>query len=314
MKIGPARYSSPWGKRSPHSRNRSRAVLAGLALALMTSLTGAATASAQLPEFNLLGTAGSLSGNYTTFTTMNMSTGAFSGHATIDGENFSVTGSESGGTVTSTYVYLADPSYMSFNTGTFGILSDGDVGGPGSFHDTNGTMEPTSTDLNLPAGTKPTTTTTVCSPAGSSDRCTAKVSGSGGAPTGNATFSSAAGRFPGSPACVLSGGSCSVSFTAPSGGSVSSVKAVYSGDTTFRVSQGAATSTKPRSCTVPKLSGDTLKAASKALKAAGCAVGKVTKSKSAKVAKGRVISSKPKSRTRHKKGTKVAVVLSRGKH
>ena len=67
-----------------------------------------------------------------------------------------------------------------------------------------------------------------------------------------------------------------------------------------------------RACIVPKLKGDTLKKAKSALRKADCKLGKVTK-RAAKVRKGRVISSKPKARTKHKAGTKVALTISKGK-
>ena len=49
-------------------------------------------------------------------------------------------------------------------------------------------------------------------------------------------------------------------------------------------------------CKVPALKGKTLAAAKKALKKANCAVGTVTNKPSSKVAKGKVISSKPEGR------------------
>jgi hypothetical protein len=67
-----------------------------------------------------------------------------------------------------------------------------------------------------------------------------------------------------------------------------------------------------RVCIVPKLKGDTLKKATRALRNADCKLGKVTK-RASKVRKGRVISSKPKARTKHKAGTKVALTISKGK-
>jgi len=58
--------------------------------------------------------------------------------------------------------------------------------------------------------------------------------------------------------------------------------------------------------------GDKQSPAKTALKKANCAVGKVTTSKSSKVAKGAVISSSPKAGTSHKSGTKVALKVSSG--
>jgi beta-lactam-binding protein with PASTA domain len=65
-------------------------------------------------------------------------------------------------------------------------------------------------------------------------------------------------------------------------------------------------------CKIPKLAGDTLAAAKKALKHANCGVGTVKQVISKKVKKGRVISSSPKAGTTHKAGTKVSIAVSRG--
>jgi hypothetical protein len=70
----------------------------------------------------------------------------------------------------------------------------------------------------------------------------------------------------------------------------------------------------PKLCLVPKLKGKTLAAAKHALKKAHCSVGKLTKHKSSKVPKGRIISSSPKAGSKRKAGTKVALTVSRGKH
>jgi len=67
-------------------------------------------------------------------------------------------------------------------------------------------------------------------------------------------------------------------------------------------------------CKVPSVKGKTLAAAKSALKHAHCGVGAVTKKASAKVAKGKVISSKPGAGSKHKAGTKVALTVSSGKH
>jgi hypothetical protein len=67
-------------------------------------------------------------------------------------------------------------------------------------------------------------------------------------------------------------------------------------------------------CKVPKLAGDKEAAAKVALGKAKCAVGKVSSKRSAKVAKGRVISSSPAAGSVHKAGTRVNLAVSRGKH
>ncbi len=70
----------------------------------------------------------------------------------------------------------------------------------------------------------------------------------------------------------------------------------------------------PKKCVVPKLRRDTLAAAKRALRKAHCTLGKVTRKASRKVGKGHVISSRPPAGTRRKRGARIAVVLSRGKH
>ena len=65
-------------------------------------------------------------------------------------------------------------------------------------------------------------------------------------------------------------------------------------------------------CVVPKLIGLTLAKTKARLKKAHCRLGKVTKKRSPK-RKGRVIAQRPKPRSHVKPGTRVAVVLSRGR-
>ena len=70
---------------------------------------------------------------------------------------------------------------------------------------------------------------------------------------------------------------------------------------------------KKKGCVVPKLRGDRLAGAKRALRKAHCSLGKVTKKASAKVAKRHVISSRPRSGTHRKRGARIAIVVSRGK-
>ncbi len=69
-----------------------------------------------------------------------------------------------------------------------------------------------------------------------------------------------------------------------------------------------------KGCVVPKLRGDSLGAAKRALRRAHCALGKVTRKAGGKVRKGRVISSRPGKGAHRKRGARIAIVLSRGKH
>jgi hypothetical protein len=67
-------------------------------------------------------------------------------------------------------------------------------------------------------------------------------------------------------------------------------------------------------CVVPKLKGKTLKAARRAIKSHACRVGRVRHAFSKRVKKGRVISQKPKPGRHLRRGAKVSLVLSKGRH
>jgi hypothetical protein len=75
---------------------------------------------------------------------------------------------------------------------------------------------------------------------------------------------------------------------------------------------GADVSFKTPACIVPKLKGKKVKAAKKALKKAGCKTGKVKKSFSGKVAKGRVIKQRTKPGKVLPSGAKVGLKVSKG--
>jgi Glucodextranase, domain B/PASTA domain len=70
---------------------------------------------------------------------------------------------------------------------------------------------------------------------------------------------------------------------------------------------------KPPPCKVPRLRGKTLAGARRALANSGCALGHVHREHSRTVRKGRVVSSTPNAGAKHRNGTKVALVLSRGR-
>jgi hypothetical protein len=69
---------------------------------------------------------------------------------------------------------------------------------------------------------------------------------------------------------------------------------------------------QPR-CKVPRLKGKTLKAAERALRRAHCRAGKVSRRRSTRVRKGRVIATSPRAGRIRPKGTKVKITLSRGR-
>jgi hypothetical protein len=66
-------------------------------------------------------------------------------------------------------------------------------------------------------------------------------------------------------------------------------------------------------CVVPKLDGNTLKAAEHAIRAHNCALGKIKHVASRTIKKDHVISQKPRAGTRLKHGAKVNLVVSRGR-
>lgn len=81
---------------------------------------------------------------------------------------------------------------------------------------------------------------------------------------------------------------------------------------TVRVSGLPDPSSQPARCTVPKLKGKKLRAARKAVRKRGCRLGKVRRRPSAKVAKNRVSSQRPKAGKKLKAGAKVSVIVSSG--
>jgi hypothetical protein len=233
---------------APHCKIRAGVLVLGVVAFALGAPGASAAAASQLPEFNLLGVDGSLSGNYTQITSMDMTTGALSGTANVDGEEFTVVGTESGNY--DRYVYtLTGSSYISTDYTTWGILPDGNIGGPGGFDDSNGTSETYTTELNDPDATVNSATAVVCpvAPASSGDAattytCTATVTGEGGTPTGNITWDdgSIGGTFS-APACQIVSGACSVTYTPPTAGAAFTINATYSADATYKVSQGTAT-------------------------------------------------------------------------
>jgi beta-lactam-binding protein with PASTA domain len=69
----------------------------------------------------------------------------------------------------------------------------------------------------------------------------------------------------------------------------------------------------PGLCTVQNVQGETLPAAKRTIARAACLVGKVTRSASKTVKRGRVISQKPKPGTVLPNGGKVDLLVSRGR-
>jgi Glucodextranase, domain B/PASTA domain len=70
---------------------------------------------------------------------------------------------------------------------------------------------------------------------------------------------------------------------------------------------------KPPPCKVPRLRGKTLAAARRALASHGCSLGHVRRVRSRTIRRGRVVSSSLRSGTTHRNGTRIGLVLSRGR-
>jgi eukaryotic-like serine/threonine-protein kinase len=68
-----------------------------------------------------------------------------------------------------------------------------------------------------------------------------------------------------------------------------------------------------RACVVPNVKRKTAAAARRAIRRAGCTVGRVRRSHSTSMRSGRVVSQSPRAGARRAAGAKVALVLSKGK-
>ena len=238
-----------------------------------------ATAAAAAPEYNMLGTwvtgytAGSVvgaarepaNGSYD-ITQMNMSTGALSGTAEVDGVTFTVGGHESGSLAEFT---LTEPGYIAYDRLPLSILSSGHLGtNDGSFGEAGytehgagfwaeqGGASPSEEKARKEkeeaekAAKRPTGTTVTCNYefASSENTCVAQV-GDGGAqppvtPTGTVTWTTTSGGFGNGATCSLTAtplspavASCTLTyFTANSG--LPSITATYQGDSRHSGSVG----------------------------------------------------------------------------
>jgi len=235
-----------------------------------TFLAGAVAdaAAAEAPSYNLLGSwsTGYLNGegnrepaNGTyTVTQMNMSSGAFSGTAEVEGTPFVMEGVESGSLVQDT---LKEGGYTAYDTLHLSILGSGHLGGNGTFNSVgysesgSGFWAEQTTSAKSSeeeaakkkeeaekAAKRPTGTSVVCDYefATSENTCVASV-GDGGTgtpvtPTGTVTFTTTSGGFTSGASCSLAPtpgspavGSCTLVYeTADSG--LPSITATYGGD------------------------------------------------------------------------------------
>ena len=237
----------------------------------------APAASAAAPTYNLQGTwtSGPLSGGVRqpangtqVVTQMNMTTGAFSGHSEVDGTQFELAGTESGSAVEFTQ---HEGGYTSHDKiPALSILSDGNIGGNGSFEAGEFWMEVTSSSTGPTNAEKeakekeaaqkakeeaekakrPSATMVTCNYefATSENTCVAEVGDAGTGtpvtPTGTVTFTTTSGGFTSGATCSLAPTSTSPSVanctlvyqTANSG--LPEITATYGGDARHTGSAG----------------------------------------------------------------------------
>jgi hypothetical protein len=263
-------------------RTRSRrTVLLGLlalgcggALPAVPSVLGATTAAAAgSPTYSLQGgwqtgyepsAGGAREPANGTFdiTAMNMSTGAFSGTAVVEGTSFAVQGTESGAIATYT---LSEGGYVADDTLNLSVQGDGNVGGDGSFTDGGSGTGYFWAELTSPTGTTTTTTTTTTTPttpttttrldptgtvvqcdfyvASAEDICTATVgdsTGNGSTATGQVSFAGDRSGACGLQATPSSPGVAACSITVPgSETGFLNITATYAGDATHATSNGS---------------------------------------------------------------------------
>jgi uncharacterized delta-60 repeat protein len=134
------------------------------------------------------------------------------------------------------------------------------------------------------------------------------------------------GTVTSSPAGISCGSTCAHAFTHGTAVTLTGVASARSrfagwsgacsgsGSCTLTMSAArSVTATFKVLCVVPKVKGKKLRAAKRAIRHAHCSVGKVTRVFSARVKKGRVISSKPKPGAKRPPGSKVKLKVSKGK-
>jgi hypothetical protein len=254
-------------------RRRRTALFATLLLALGCLLL-ASSASAAPPAYNLTGewksgyltsagTRAAANGTQTV-TSMNMTTGVFSGTSVVEGTHFVLNGKESGKELEFTQ---SEGGYSSHDkVPALSILPDGHVGGNGAFEGGNFWIEVT----KPAAPTKPTEepkekteeeatpgafVTVLCNifpSTPTSSTCTADVGDASGVsrttPTGTVTFSTTHGTFTGGDTCTLAPvvglgaiSACTIPFLPAPGteeGAPLPVTATYSGGAGFKTASG----------------------------------------------------------------------------
>lgn len=157
-----------------------------------------------------------------------------------------------------------------------------------------------------------------------SDACTASVavtdSGSGTIPTGTVEFFATTGGTSAQRAtCTLAAGSCQVTFRGWGSSGLRTVTATYEGDAGHAGSSGTqkVVVTAPIGpgpcCFVPRVKGERLVDAKRAIRRYGFSIGRIERAFSRHVHRGRVISERPGQGKLVARDAKVDLVVSKGK-
>ncbi len=109
---------------------------------------------------------------------------------------------------------------------------------------------------------------------------------------------------------AAAGGAFATALTLRPGKNVIAARAI---NTAGNTSSASVTVTLHPVCRVPRLRGQTLAAARHALALSYCGVGRITRAHSRRIRRGRVISSSPPSGEAHRPGTRIRLLVSRGR-
>jgi PASTA domain-containing protein/Big-like domain-containing protein len=158
---------------------------------------------------------------------------------------------------------------------------------------------------------------------GQSNTCTATVADTGTGPattpTGTVEFSTVtSGTFVNGATCTLAAGSCRFTYPGWDVPGARTIAAAYEGDSTHARSSGSQdieviVGPRPPCCFVPRVRGERLTNARATLRRSGFSVGRIDRAFSRRVAKGRVISQKPRRGKIVAPGSRVALVVSKGR-
>jgi PASTA domain-containing protein/Big-like domain-containing protein len=154
------------------------------------------------------------------------------------------------------------------------------------------------------------------------DTCTASVAdtdtGTATVPTGTVEFSMAAGGgSSGPPTCTLAAGSCQFTYPGWDRQGIQTITATYEGDSAHAGSSGTTNVevffSPPPCCFVPRVKGEKLRKAKATLRRYGFSAGRIDRSFSKRVHKGRVIAQRPRRGKLVPLHARITLVVSKGK-